>query len=89
VKLRVGGQPVRSPETRWLRQDHAAALRELREHRRKCIQCGQATRRRGGEPCLAGSTLRDVEAELQARAREAERLDASPPPPRPGTPVLR
>lgn len=80
MKIRVGGAPVSSMETRWLHSDHANALRELREHRRRCVQCERATRKRDEKACDEGLMLRAAEQDLQARAREADRLDAMPHP---------
>jgi hypothetical protein len=80
MKFRIGGAPVMSMETRWLHQDHAQALRELREHRRRCIQCGRAIRKRDEKPCDEGEALKYAEQELQRQAREADAADCAPNP---------
>ena len=80
MKVRVGGTPVQSLETRFAHQDHAQALRELRAHRSKCVQCGRARHKRDEQPCAEGLMLREAEQELQRKAREADRLDAMPHP---------
>jgi hypothetical protein len=80
MKIRVGGTPVSSLETRWLHSDHAQALKELREHRRSCIQCGRAKRKKNEPPCAESGALLAAEQDLLAKAREAARLDAAPHP---------
>lgn len=80
MKLRPGGTPVKSLETRWLHQDHAQAVRELREHKQGCMQCQKALRRRQEEPCDEGAAIREAERRLLEQAREADRLDAQPIP---------
>ena len=80
MRIRVGGSPVSSLETRWLHSDHASALRELREHRRRCVQCERAARKRDEKACDDGQALSAAERDLKARAAEAERLDREPHP---------
>lgn len=79
VKLR-GGMTVMSMETRWLRQDHAQALRDLREHRRRCVACERAARKRSEKPCAEGIAIREAEQELKRQAAESAQLDAAPCP---------
>lgn len=70
-----------SLETRWLHADHAQALRELRAHRRACLDCEHAKRAHKPDAmCAEGKMLRTAEQELLEQAREAERLDAQPGP---------
>lgn len=80
MKVQVGGYPVMSLETRLLHSDHARALRDWREHRQRCVQCEKAGRKRDEKRCGEGSMLWDVEKDLQAKAREADQLDALPNP---------
>jgi hypothetical protein len=81
MRLRPGGAPVYTLETRWLRQDHAQAIRDLRDHRRRCVTCeGASHRRKGASMCPEGLALKDAVMRLKAQADESARLDQLPHP---------
>ena len=81
MKLRVGGNPQASMETRDLRAQHADAIREMREHRGRCVTCEQAARRkRGSQPCGYGLELQAWERDLKAKVKESVALDQAPIP---------
>jgi hypothetical protein len=80
MKIRVGGTPTASLETRELRHQHSDVVHELREHRGRCLRCEQATRKRTGSFCAEGARLRQAEADLKTKVKESADLDAVPVP---------
>jgi hypothetical protein len=80
MKLRAGGHSAASLETKFLRQDHTAAVRELRDHKSRCIPCERATRKRTGGHCAEGKRLIQAEADLKTQVQESAKLDAAPIP---------